>query len=119
LQDTFYLEHEEGEEPLLLRTHTSAVQIRQLERKKPPLAIVAPGRVYRKDTPDATHNPEFHQMEILRVEPIGNLHMGHLKGTVDHFLKKMFGKDVKTRFRGSYFPFTEPSWEVDIWFKEK
>ncbi|CAM9149040.1 unnamed protein product, partial [Scytosiphon promiscuus] len=119
MQDTFYLEHEEDEEPLLLRTHTSAVQIRALERLKPPLAIVAPGRVFRRDTPDATHNPEFHQIEILRVQKAGELHLGHLKGTVDHFLKKMFGPDVQTRYRGSYFPFTEPSMEVDIWFKGK
>ncbi|CBJ30142.1 phenylalanyl-tRNA synthetase [Ectocarpus siliculosus] len=119
MQDTFYIEHEEGEEPLLLRTHTSSVQIRALERLKPPLAIVAPGRVYRRDTPDATHNPEFHQIEILNVRKSGELHLGHLKGTVDHFLKKMFGPDVKTRYRGSYFPFTEPSMEVDIWFKGK
>ncbi|CAM9504819.1 unnamed protein product, partial [Ectocarpus sp. 13 AM-2016] len=118
-QDTFYIEHEEGEEPLLLRTHTSSVQIRALERLKPPLAIVAPGRVFRRDTPDATHNPEFHQIEILNVRKSGELHLGHLKGTVDHFLKKMFGPDVKTRYRGSYFPFTEPSMEVDIWFKGK
>ncbi|CAB1096277.1 unnamed protein product [Ectocarpus sp. CCAP 1310/34] len=119
MQDTFYIEHEEGEEPLLLRTHTSSVQIRALERLKPPLAIVAPGRVFRRDTPDATHNPEFHQIEILNVQKSGELHLGHLKGTVDHFLKKMFGPDVKTRYRGSYFPFTEPSMEVDIWFKGK
>lgn len=119
MQDTFYLDHEEGVEPLLMRTHTSSVQIRALERLKPPLAIVAPGRVYRRDTPDSTHNPEFHQIEILRVQKAGELHLGHLKGTVDFFLKKMFGPDVQTRYRGSYFPFTEPSMEVDIWFKGK
>ncbi|CAM9146710.1 unnamed protein product, partial [Chrysoparadoxa australica] len=120
MQDTFYVNTEQDlEHPMLLRTHTSAVQIRQLEKKGPPLAIVAPGRVYRRDTPDATHAPEFHQMEILRIEKKGELDLGHLKGTVEYFLKKMFGPEVKTRFRGSYFPFTEPSMEVDIWFKGK
>ncbi|CAM9844765.1 unnamed protein product, partial [Phaeothamnion confervicola] len=106
-----------GVAPLLLRTQTSAVQIRQLEKRGPPLAIVSPGRVYRRDTPDATHYPEFHQVEILRLEEKGKLHLGHLKGTVDAFLRKLFGADVKTRYRGSYFPFTEPSMEVDIFFK--
>eukprot|EP00611_Tribonema_gayanum_P004550 TRINITY_DN13744_c0_g1_i4.p1 TRINITY_DN13744_c0_g1~~TRINITY_DN13744_c0_g1_i4.p1 ORF type:complete len:441 (-),score=157.33 TRINITY_DN13744_c0_g1_i4:46-1323(-) len=117
MQDTFYVKEQPGFEPLLLRTHTSAVQIRQLEARGAPLAIVAPGRVYRRDTPDATHAPEFHQVEILHLRRKGELTLAHLKGTVEAFLQKMFGPDVKTRFRGSFFPFTEPSMEVDIWFK--
>lgn len=116
MQDTFYLTQDRE---LLLRTHTSAVQIRQLEKRKPPLRIVAPGRVYRRDDIDATHSLMFHQVEILALEPIGELDLGHLKGTVEHFLKEMLGPDIETRFRGSYFPFTEPSMEVDVKFRGK
>ena len=116
MQDTLYLT--ENME-LLLRTHTSAVQIRQLEKRKPPLRIVAPGRVYRRDAIDATHSMVFHQVEILAIEERGKLHLGHLKGTVEHFLHQMFGPDIKVRYRGSYFPFTEPSMEVDVFFRGK
>jgi phenylalanyl-tRNA synthetase alpha chain len=116
MQDTFYLTEDRE---LLLRTHTSAVQIRQLEKRKPPLRIVAPGRVYRRDDIDATHSLMFHQIEILALEERGNLDLGHLKGTVEHFLKEMLGPDIQTRFRGSYFPFTEPSMEVDVLFRGK
>lgn len=116
MQDTFYITEDRE---LMLRTHTSAVQIRQLEKRKPPLRIVAPGRVYRKDDIDATHSLMFHQVEILALEPSGELDLGHLKGTVEHFLKEMLGPEIKTRFRGSYFPFTEPSMEVDVFFRGK
>eukprot|EP00428_Durinskia_dybowskii_P042690 CAMPEP_0170270554 /NCGR_PEP_ID=MMETSP0116_2-20130129/35222_1 /TAXON_ID=400756 /ORGANISM="Durinskia baltica, Strain CSIRO CS-38" /LENGTH=634 /DNA_ID=CAMNT_0010521747 /DNA_START=81 /DNA_END=1985 /DNA_ORIENTATION=+ len=116
MQDTFYLTNDRE---LMLRTHTSAVQIRQLEKRKPPLRIVAPGRVYRRDDIDATHSLMFHQVEILALEPVGELDLGHLKGTVEYFLKKMLGPDIETRFRGSYFPFTEPSMEVDVKFRGK
>jgi phenylalanyl-tRNA synthetase alpha chain len=116
MQDTFYLTSNLEE---LLRTHTSAVQIRQLGRRDPPLRIVAPGRVYRKDDIDATHSMVFHQVEILAIEEKGKLHLGHLKGTVDHFLREMFGPDIEVRYRGSYFPFTEPSMEVDVFFRGK
>lgn len=116
LQDTFYLSEDLN---LLLRTHTSSVQIRQLEKRKPPLRIVAPGRVYRKDDIDATHSMVFHQVEILAIDEIGKLHLGHLKGTVDHFLRNMFGPSIQVRYRGSFFPFTEPSMEVDVFFKGK
>jgi phenylalanyl-tRNA synthetase alpha chain len=116
MQDTFYLTEDRE---LMLRTHTSAVQIRQLEKRKPPLRIVAPGRVYRRDDIDATHSLMFHQIEILALEKRGQLDLGHLKGTVEYFLQQMLGPDIKTRFRGSYFPFTEPSMEVDVWFKGK
>lgn len=116
MQDTFYLTEDRE---LMLRTHTSAVQIRQLEKRQPPLRIVAPGRVYRRDDIDATHSLMFHQVEILALEPIGELDLGHLKGTVEHFLKEMLGPQIETRFRGSYFPFTEPSMEVDVKFRDK
>lgn len=116
MQDTFYLTEDLSR---MLRTHTSAVQIRQLGKRKPPLQIVAPGRVYRKDDIDATHSMMFHQIEILALDKKGKLNLGHLKGTVEYFLKSMFGPDVKVRFRGSYFPFTEPSMEVDVFFRGK
>jgi phenylalanyl-tRNA synthetase alpha chain len=116
MQDTFYLT---DDMEYMLRTHTSSVQIRHMERNKPPFRIVAPGRVYRKDDIDATHSLMFHQMEILAIEPKGELTLGHLKGTVEYFLKQMLGNDIKVRFRGSYFPFTEPSMEVDVFFNNK
>lgn len=116
MQDTFYLTEDRE---YLLRTHTSAVQIRQLRKRKPPLRIVAPGRVYRRDDIDATHSLMFHQVEILALEKRGELTLGHLKGTVEHFLKNMLGPNIEIRFRGSYFPFTEPSMEVDVFFRGK
>jgi len=119
MQDTFYLSDDMG---MLLRTHTSSVQIRQLEKRRDlpdgfPMRIVAPGRVYRKDDIDATHSMLFHQVEILAIEERGKLNLGHLKGTVEYFLKQMLGPDIQVRFRGSYFPFTEPSMEVDVFFR--
>jgi phenylalanyl-tRNA synthetase alpha chain len=114
MQDTFYLTEDME---YMLRTHTSSVQIRQLAKRKPPLRIVAPGRVYRRDDIDATHSLMFHQVEILALERRGELNLGHLKGTVEHFLKNMLGPDIQIRFRGSYFPFTEPSMEVDVYFR--
>lgn len=120
MQDSFYLNDPDGpEETYMLRTHTSAVQIHQMEKRKPPFRIVAPGRVYRKDDIDATHSLIFHQVEILAIEERGVLTLGDLKGTVEYFLKQMFGPEIKVRFRGSYFPFTEPSMEVDVWFRGK
>ncbi len=106
MQDTFYLE-----DHFLLRTHTSPVQIRFLEDNSPPVRIVAPGRVYRRDAVDATHSPVFHQVEVLAIDE--GLDFGHLRGTVMTFLKTFFG-DLPVRFRASYFPFTEPSAEVDV-----
>jgi phenylalanyl-tRNA synthetase alpha chain len=114
MQDTFYMDAEKSK---LLRTQTSAVQIRYMEENKPPFAIIAPGRVYRRDDVDSTHSPVFHQIEILNVRPIGDLNIGSLRATIIHFLKEMFGPDIDTRFRGSYFPFTEPSMEVDVFFR--
>ena len=106
MQDTFYLK-----DNLLLRTHTSPVQIRHLETHAPPVRIVAPGRVYRRDAVDATHSPVFHQVEVLAIDE--SLDFSHLRGTVMAFLKAFFG-DLPVRFRASYFPFTEPSAEVDV-----
>ena len=106
MQDTFYLGGH-----LLLRTHTSPVQIRYLEENPPPVRIVAPGRVYRRDAVDATHSPVFHQVEVLAIDE--GLDFSHLRGTVMAFLKAFFG-DMPVRFRASYFPFTEPSAEVDV-----
>ena len=106
MQDTFYLGAD-----LLMRTHTSPVQIRYLEQNPPPVRIVAPGRVYRRDAVDATHSPVFHQVEVLAIDE--GLDFSHLRGTVMAFLKAFFG-DLPVRFRASYFPFTEPSAEVDV-----
>jgi len=107
MQDTFYV----GEQ-MVLRTHTSPVQIRAvLERRKPPVRIVAPGAVYRRDS-DVSHSPMFHQVEGLMIEE--GVHFGHLKGILDTFAREMFGEKNTTRFRPSYFPFTEPSAEVDV-----
>ena len=106
MQDTFYLEGNS-----LLRTHTSPVQIRYLENTPPPVRIVAPGRVFRRDAVDATHSPVFHQVEVLAIDE--GLDFSHLRGTVMAFLKSFFG-DLPVRFRASYFPFTEPSAEVDV-----
>lgn len=124
MQDTFYINNpssgtDEGDNSVLLRTHTSAVQIREMEKRKPPFKIVSPGRVYRKDDVDATHYPVFHQVEILAVDEIGKITLEHLLGTVEYFLRKMFGPEVEIKYRASYFPFTEPSVEVDVFFKGK
>lgn len=106
MQDTFYLP--DGN---LLRTHTSSVQIRYMEAEEPPIRIIAPGRVYRRDTVDATHSAVFHQLELLAIDE--GLTFTDLKGTVKVFLEEMFG-ELPIRFRASYFPFTEPSAEVDL-----
>jgi len=106
-QDTFYTT-----DGFALRSQTSTVQIRAMERHGAPLRILAPGRVFRRDTPDMTHTPMFHQLEGLCVDK--DITMAHLKGTVTEWLKRMYGPDTKTRFRPSYFPFTEPSAEFDF-----
>ena len=113
MQDTFYLQRHEGEEePKVLRTHTSPVQIRAMQAHGAPLYVIAPGRVYRSDS-DATHTPMFHQVEGLVIDRA--IHMGHLKWTLETFLKAFFERDdVVLRMRPSYFPFTEPSAEVDV-----
>jgi phenylalanyl-tRNA synthetase alpha chain len=110
--DTFYFSPKEDGTRLLLRTHTSPVQIRTMTAEKPPIRIIAPGRVYRCDS-DQTHTPMFHQVEGLVIDE--STHMGHLKWTLEEFCKAFFEVDeVKMRFRASHFPFTEPSMEVDI-----
>jgi phenylalanyl-tRNA synthetase alpha chain len=114
-QDTLFLAGQESKprrEQLLLRTHTSPVQIRTMEKMKPPLRIVIPGKVHRNDPPDASHSPMFHQVEGLAVDT--NITFGDLKGTLDHAMKALFGSDVKTSFRPSFFPFTEPSAEMFV-----
>jgi len=121
--DTFYIAAAQrsagiaagdGDSGLVLRTHTSPVQARTMLSQKPPIAIVCPGRTYRTDELDATHSPVFHQVEGLVVDK--GITMAHLKGTLDHFAKSMLGPEAKTRWRPSYFPFTEPSAEFDVWF---
>ncbi|MDQ3245296.1 MAG: phenylalanine--tRNA ligase subunit alpha [Pseudomonadota bacterium] len=115
MQDTFYVEPKDGEaEARVLRTHTSPVQIRTMMSQPPPIRIIAPGRVYRSDS-DATHTPMFHQIEGLVIDR--NITLGHLKWTLETFLKAFFERDdVAIRMRPSYFPFTEPSAEVDVGF---
>lgn len=105
--DTFYLE-----DGSLLRTHTSSVQIRVLQKTPPPVRIIVPGRVYRRDTADATHNPTFHQIEGLYVDR--DVTVGDLKGSVETVFRDLLGKDVKLRFRPHYFSYTEPSFEIDF-----
>ena len=111
MQDTFFVEPVERH--LVLRTHTSPVQIRSLLSRELPVYVVAPGRVYRTDELDATHTPVFHQMEGIAIDK--GLTMAHLKGTLEHLARAMFGEGAKIRLRPNYFPFTEPSAELDIW----
>ncbi len=124
MQDTFYVSGIVGadgevteERNLVLRTHTSPVQSHALLRRGAPLYIACPGKVFRTDALDATHTPVFHQVEGLAVDK--GLTMAHLKGTLDHFARHMFGPEAKARLRPSFFPFTEPSAEMDLWFPQK
>ena len=119
MQDTFYVLDRsgdaaavKGESDVLLRTQTSGVQVHVMEQQKPPIYIVAPGKVYRRDVADPSHLPQFTQIEGLVVDK--GITFGDLKGTLDYFCKQMFGEERKTRFRAHYFPFTEPSAEVDV-----
>ena len=107
MTDTFYITDD-----ILLRTQTSTVQVRTLLKEKPPIKVIAPGRCFRCDTPDATHSPMFHQIEGLVVDE--GITMADLKGTLDSFAKQLFGTSTKTKFRPHHFPFTEPSAEVDV-----
>ncbi|MGN1059737.1 MAG: phenylalanine--tRNA ligase subunit alpha, partial [Clostridia bacterium] len=106
-QDTFYIN-----DNVVLRSQTSSVQIRVMENQKPPIRVIAPGRVYRSDAVDATHSPVFHQIEGLVVDK--GITMGDLKGTLETFMKTLYGNDAVLRFRPHHFPFTEPSAEVDV-----
>lgn len=114
MQDTFFVKRMTDR---VLRTHTSNVQIRFMENNQPPLKIIAPGLVYRNETTDATHEVQFHQIEGLVVGE--NISLGHLKGTLETFIKKLYGDDVEMRLRPGYFPFVEPGVEVDLKFKDK
>ncbi|MFI7491082.1 phenylalanine--tRNA ligase subunit alpha [Micromonospora echinaurantiaca] len=120
LMDTFHIapaaSGEVAGSGLVLRTHTSPVQARTMLTRQPPIYVVVPGRVYRTDELDATHAPVFHQVEGLVVDK--GITMAHLRGTLDHFARAMFGEGAKTRWRPHYFPFTEPSAEFDVWFPE-
>jgi phenylalanyl-tRNA synthetase alpha chain len=112
MHDTFYIEAKQGEQAMLLRTHTSPIQVRYMETHKPPIKIIAPGRVYRVDS-DATHSPMFHQLEGLWIAE--DVSFADLKGVVQDFLQNFFERtDLKVRFRPSFFPFTEPSAEIDM-----
>jgi phenylalanyl-tRNA synthetase alpha chain len=122
MQDSFYVAQPGGgstsaESGLVLRTHTSPVQVRTMLDREPPIYVVCPGRVYRTDELDATHTPVFHQVEGLAIDR--HLSMAHLKGTLDHFARAMFGPASRTRLRPSFFPFTEPSAEMDVFFPDK
>jgi phenylalanyl-tRNA synthetase alpha chain len=119
LMDTFHLAAAEGAgtgSGLVLRTHTSPVQARTMLARRPPIYVVCPGRVYRTDELDATHSPVFHQVEGLVVDR--GITMAHLRGTLEHFARAMFGPEARIRWRPHYFPFTEPSAEFDVWFAE-
>ena len=105
--DTFYISDD-----ILLRTQTSTVQVRTLQKEEPPIKVIAPGRTFRCDTPDATHSPMFHQLEGLFVDE--GITMADLKGTLDSFAKQLFGPETKTKFRPHHFPFTDPSAEMDV-----
>ena len=106
-QDTFYIN-----DNIVLRTQTSPMQIRTMEKQKPPIRVIAPGRVYRSDAVDATHSPVFHQIEGLVVDK--GITMGDLKGTLEVFAKRLYGEEARVRFRPHHFPFTEPSAEMDV-----
>src|SRR5260370_464010 len=111
--DTFYLDLPKGAPTqLLLRTHTSPMQIRTMEKQKPPVRVIVPGKVYRRDNPDATHSFAFHQIEGLAVDT--DITFCDFTGTIEYFVKQFFPPIVKTRFRPSYFPFTDPSVEFDV-----
>jgi len=112
MQDTFFIEPADSH--LVLRTHTSPVQVRTMLEETPPIYVICPGRTYRADELDATHTPVFSQVEGLVIDK--GITMADLKGTLDHFARSIFGADVKTRLRSSFFPFTEPSAEVDFYF---
>lgn len=112
MQDTFWLSPKQAKVPMVLRTHTSPVQARYMESHEPPMRIIVPGKVFRNEATDATHEAQFHQLEGLVVDK--GIHLGHLKGTIEYFFSKFFAGDVEVRFRPSFFPFVEPGVEVDM-----
>ncbi len=112
MQDTFWFKNKDVKAPTVLRTHTSPVQARYMESHTPPIRIIVPGKVFRNEATDATHEAQFYQLEGLYVDK--GVHMGHLKGTIEHFFSKFFKGDVEVRFRPSFFPFVEPGVEIDM-----
>jgi phenylalanyl-tRNA synthetase alpha chain len=114
MQDTFWIQ---GREEAVLRTHTSPVQIRYMEKHEPPIRIIVPGRVFRAEATDATHEAQFYQFEGLYVDQ--GVSLAHLKGVLEHFFSKFYERDITVRFRPGFFPFTEPSVEVDMLFRKK
>ena len=109
MQDTFYIE---GKSDMVLRTHTSPVQVRYMEKHEPPIRVIVPGKVFRNEATDATHEAQFYQLEGLMIEK--DISVGHLKGVLEYFFERFFGGEVEVRFRPSYFPFVEPGLEVDM-----
>ena len=114
MQDTFWVK---GMKEAVLRTHTSPVQIRYMEKHAPPIRIIAPGRVFRNEATDATHEAQFYQFEGLYIDR--NVSLAHLKGTLEYFFTEFYGRDITVRFRPGYFPFVEPGVEVDMKFKRR
>lgn len=112
MQDTFWFKSKDVPEPMVLRTHTSPVQVRYMEKHKPPIRIIVPGKVFRNEATDATHEAQFYQLEGLYVDK--GVHLGHLKGTLEYFFSKFFSGKTEVRFRPSFFPFVEPGLEVDM-----
>lgn len=112
MQDTFWFKATDVPEPTVLRTHTSPVQARYMESNQPPMRIIVPGKTFRNEATDATHEAQFHQLEGLYVDK--GVHLGHLKGIIEYFFQEFIGGDVEVRFRPGYFPFVEPGVEVDM-----
>jgi len=115
MQDTFWFKDSDVSEPTVLRTHTSPVQARYMESHEPPIRVIVPGKVFRNESTDATHEAQFYQLEGLYVDK--GVHLGHLKGTIEYFFSKFFGGETEVRFRPSFFPFVEPGVEVDMMLK--
>ena len=112
MHDTFWCKTKDVSEPTVLRTHTSPVQARYMEKHEPPIRIIVPGKTFRNETTDATHEAQFFQLEGMYIDK--GVHLGHLKGTLEYFFSKFFGGDTKVRLRPGYFPFVEPGVEVDM-----
>lgn len=112
MQDTFWLKNKDVTEPTVLRTHTSPVQARFMDSHQPPVRVIVPGKVFRNEATDATHEAQFFQLEGLYVDK--GVHLGHLKGTLQYFFEQFFGGETEVRFRPSFFPFVEPGVEVDM-----
>jgi len=116
MQDTFWFPKDATPEPMVLRTHTSAVQVKYMENHEPPIRCIVPGKVFRNEATDATYEAQFYQFEGMCVDK--GVHIGHLKGTIEHFFSEFFkGQDIDFRYRPNFFPFTEPSFEVDMMFR--